>query len=330
MRTLLRSLLPKLAIGLVMVWAVATFTFFLVHTLPGNPGGAAYENYIVSGMSPTQAQAKVAAVYGFTSHDPLLTQYRGYIWRLLHGDLGQSISYSGVPVSHVLLTAAPWTVFPALAGLVIAFVVGVSGGVVAAVKRASRWGGALSMSGSILAGVPVFVVALVLYTLFHTEWHLLPYGDTSDVTLNPGWNGPYIGSVIQHALLPVMTYAVLGYGGWLLTMKSSVVSVLGDDFILAAELRGLPPQTRLRYVSRNAILPLFTVFALSIGFLLGGSVLIENIFDYPGLGNVLLNSIGSRDYPLMCGAFLLITVTIVLANIIADLLYTVIDPRVRR
>jgi peptide/nickel transport system permease protein len=327
---LARRILPKLLIGLIMVWAVATFTFFLVHALPGKPGDAAYENYIMEGMSPVQAQAKVTAVFGFASQQPLLAQYRGYIWDLLHGDLGQSISYSGVPVSHVLLSAAPWTVFPALAGLVIAFLVGVGGGAVAAVKRASRWGAGLSLSGSIIAGVPVFVVALVLDFLFHTEWHLLPYGDTSDVTLNPGWNGPYIWSVVQHGVMPVLTYALLGYGGWLLTMKSSVVSVLGDDFILAAELRGLPQPTRMRYISRNAILPLFTVFALSIGYLLGGSVLVEDVFDYPGLGNVLLQAIGSRDYPLMSGAFLIITVAIVAANIVADLLYTVIDPRVRR
>jgi peptide/nickel transport system permease protein len=329
-KTLARRLPPKILIGLVMVWAVATFTFFLVHALPGKPGDAAYENYIMEGMSPTQAQAKVTAVFGFASQQPLWTQYRGYIWGLLHGDLGQSISYSGVPVSHVLLGAAPWTVFPALAGLLIAFAVGVGGGVVAAVKRASRWGAGLSLSGSIIAGVPVFVVALVLDFLFHTEWHLLPYGDTSDIALNPGWNGPYVWSVVQHAVLPVLTYALLGYGGWLLTMKSSVVSVLGDDFILAAELRGLPQPTRMRYISRNAILPLFTVFALSIGYLLGGSVLVEDVFDYPGLGNVLLQAIGSRDYPLMSGAFLIITVAIVAANIVADLLYTVIDPRVRR
>jgi peptide/nickel transport system permease protein len=329
-KTLARRLLPRLLVGLIMIWAVATFTFFLVHALPGSPGDAAYENYIMQGMSPIQAQAKVSAVFGFTSHDPLFTQYRDYIWRLLHGDMGQSISYSGVPVTHVLFSAAPWTIFPALAGLVIAFAVGVCGGVVAAVKRASRWGGALSMSGSIIAGVPVFVVALMLAFLFHTEWHILPYGDTSDVTLNPGWNGPYVWSVIQHAVMPVATYALLGYGGWLLTMKSSVVSVLGDDFILAAELRGLPQHTRMRYISRNAILPLFTVFALSIGYLLGGSVLIEDVFDYPGLGNILLQAIGSRDYPLMTGAFLIITVAILLANILADLLYTVIDPRVRR
>jgi peptide/nickel transport system permease protein len=252
------------------------------------------------------------------------------MWALLHADLGRSISYSGVPVRHVLASAAPWTILPVLTGLVASFFIGVTVGVIAAVKRSSRWGGLLSLSGSLLAGVPSFVLALLLAFLFHTEWQLLPYGDTSDVTLEHGWNAPYIGSLATHAILPVATYVLISYGGWLLTMKSSVVSVLGDDFILAAELRGIAPVTRMRYIGRNAILPLFTVLALSFGAMFGGAILIENIFDYPGLGNLLLKSIGARDYPLMGGAFLLITVAIVLANILAEMLYSVIDPRVRR
>jgi peptide/nickel transport system permease protein len=327
---LARRLLVKLAAGLVLVWAVATFTFFLVHSLPGTPGDVMYERLVTSGMDPVQAQAKVTAMFGFTSHEPLIKQYGGYLWQLLHGNLGVSISYSGVPVGHVIASAAPWTVLPVLSGLILSFLVGVAAGVIAAVKRSSRWGGLLSLSGSLMAGVPAFIIALLLAFLFHTLWQILPYGDTSDVTIDPGFNGPYISSVISHAVLPVTAYALLSYGGWLLSMKSSVVSVLGDDFILAAELRGIGPVTRMRYIARNAILPLFTVLALAFGYMFGGSVLIEDIFDYPGLGNLLLHSIGSRDYPLMSGAFLLITVAIVLANIFADLLYTAIDPRVRR
>jgi len=113
-------------------------------------------------------------------------------------------------------------------------------------------------------------------------------------------------------------------------MKSSVISVLGDDFILASEVRGIKASTRLRYIAHNAILPLFTIFALSIGFMFGGSLFIEDIFDYPGLGNLLLHAIDSRDYPLMSGAFLLITVAVIVANIVADFLYSVVDPRIRR
>ncbi|MBW8806115.1 MAG: peptide ABC transporter permease [Catenulispora sp. 13_1_20CM_3_70_7] len=323
-----RRLAGKLAMGLVMVWAVATFTFFLVRALPGNPGDVQYENYILMGMSPGQAQARVNAVYGFTSHEPLPRQYGGYLWQLAQGNLGQSTSYSGVPVAHIIGSALPWTVIPVLSGLIVSFLIGVAAGVVAAVKRSSRWGGLLSLSGSVVAGVPTFVVALLLLLVFHTEWHLLPFGGTSDY--EAGWNAPYVGSVIEHAVLPVCTYALLSYGGWLLAMKSSVISVLGDDFILAAELRGITPVTRARYIGRNAILPLFTVLALSFGLMFGGSIFIENTFDYPGLGSLLLKAIGTRDYTLMSGAFLLITVAVIAANILADLCYTLIDPRVRR
>jgi len=325
-----RRLGGKLLAGLVMVWVVVTFTFFLVHALPGKPGDVQYEQYIMQGLSPDQASAKVAAVYGFTSHDSLLSQYGGYLGNLVRGDLGESISYSGVPVSHLIWSALPWTVLPVLSGLLVSFLIGVVAGVVAAVKRSSRWGGLLSVSGSLVAGVPSFVLALLLLLVFHTEWNLLPDAGTSDITTEPGWNPGYIGSVVQHAVLPVCSYALLSYGGWLLAMKSSVITVLGDDFILASELRGIAPVTRARYIGRNAILPLFTVLALSFGIMFAGSFFIEDTFDYPGLGNLLLKSIGTRDYPVMAGSFLLITVAIIAANILADLCYTLIDPRVRR
>jgi peptide/nickel transport system permease protein len=326
----LRRLAARLAVGAVMVWVIASCTFFLVHALPGNPGDAEYERLVQGGMDPAAALARVSSQFGFTSHEPLLAQYGSYLNQLAHGNLGLSTSYSGVPVADVLRHALPWTLFPVLTGLLVSFLIGITVGVIAAVKRSSRWGGLLSLSGSLLAGVPSFVLALLLAFLFHTEWGLLPFGDTSDVSLEPGWNGPYVGSVIQHAILPVCTYVLLSYGGWMLAMKSSVVSVLGDDFILAAELRGITPTIRMRYIGRNAILPLFTALALSLGFMFGGAILIEDIFDYPGLGNLLLKSIGQRDYPLMGGAFLLITTAIVIANILAELLYSVIDPRVRR
>ncbi|WP_220659712.1 ABC transporter permease [Streptomyces sp. TLI_171] len=192
-------------------------------------------------------------------------------------------------------------------------------------RRNSRSGGLLSLSGSLMAGVPSFVLALLLVPVPHpVERAALRRHQRRDH--RPRLHPEYLGSVATHAVLPVATYALLAYGGWLLTMKSSVASVLGDDFILAAELRGIAPATRMRYVGRNAVLPLFTTLALSVGHMFAGSVLIEDVFDYPGLGNLLLKSIGNRDYPLMGGAFLLITVTIVVANILAEMLYSVIDP----
>jgi peptide/nickel transport system permease protein len=325
-----RRLGTRLLTGLVLIWVVASGTFFLVRLMPGNPVSAQYQNDILHGMSPDAARAATALLYGFVPRQPLGWQYLHYLWQLAHLNLGRSISYEGVPVAHIVASAAPWTVILVLSGIVVSFIIGVCAGVLAAVRRTTRLGDLLTMSGSVLHGVPQFVLAILLAYVFTTIWAVLPFGAPYDVRIAPGWNVPFIGSLITHAVLPVAAYALSSYGGWLLAMKSSVVSVLGDDFILGAELRGLRRLTVARYIARNAILPLFTILALSIGFMFGGSIFIEEIFDYPGLGYTLLASIGTRDYPLMTGTFLIITVAVIVTGILADVLYGVIDPRVRR
>jgi peptide/nickel transport system permease protein len=324
-----RRLLARLVTAVAMVWGVATLTFFLVHALPGNPVQVEYETLISKGLSPQQAARESASIYGFVSNRPMIDQYGEYLWRLLHLNLGTSISYSGESVSHVVISAAPWTIILVLSGVVVSFLLGVTAGAVAAVRRTTKLGDVLSISGSLLHGVPQFVMALLLAYLFTTVVPLFPFGAPYNILDTPGWNASYILSLVDSAVLPVLAYALSSYGGWMLTMRSSVVSVLGDDFVLAAELRGLGPFTQLRYLARNAILPLFTVLALSIGFMFGGAIFIEEIFDYPGLGQLMINAIDRRDYPLMSGAFLLITVAVIAINIVADLLYVVIDPRVR-
>ncbi len=324
-----RRLGARIVAALVMIWAVATLTFFLVHALPGNPVQVQYETLISHGVPPAQALKETRIIYGFVSHEPVVSQYGSYLWQLIHLNLGKSISYSGVSVSHLVLSAAPWTVILVLSGVLVSFLLGVLAGAVAAVRRTSKLGDLLSVSGSLLHGIPQFVMAVLLAYVFTTLLPVFPFGAPYNITVTPGWNLGYIGSLVTHAVLPVFAYALSSYGGWMLSMKSSVVSVLGDDFVLAAELRGLKPLTQLRYVARNALLPLFTVLALSIGFMFGGSIFIEDVFDYPGLGHLLLASISARDYPLMSGTFLLITVAVILSNLLADLLYTLIDPRVR-
>lgn len=323
-------LIKRLVSGAIMVLVVATFTFFLVRMMPGNPVQAEYSTLISRGLTPTQAADEVRVMYGFMPHQSLWQQYLHYLNQLIHFNLGQSISYEGVGVMHIVLSAAPWTIVLVLSGVVASFILGVSAGVVSAVKRSSGMGNFLTVSGSLLHGIPQFVMALLLAFLFTTLWPIFPFGAPYDGSLTAGFNLPFIGSLAFHAILPVTAYALSSYGGWLLTMKSSVVSVLGDDFVLAAELRGLKSGIRFGYIARNAILPLFTIFALSLGFMFGGSLFIENIFDYNGLGNLLLNAINNRDYPLMSGAFLFITIAVILSNIVADFLYTVVDPRIRR
>ncbi|KAB8180112.1 MULTISPECIES: ABC transporter permease [Microbispora] len=315
--------------GLAMIWVVATISFVIIREIPGNPVLGQYESLIQKGMSPEQAERATAVLYGFLPTGNLWQQYVGYMGSLLHLDLGRSLSTPGVEVTTLIGHAARWTVLPVLAGTLLSFLLGVTMGVYAAIKRSGKLGDALALSGSLLHGVPVYVIGLLLTAVFATLWPIMPSGGPVDVEFVPGFNAGYIGSLVHHAVLPVVTYTLASYGGWILAMKSNVVAVLGDDFILAAELRGLRRGFVFRYLARNAILPLFTILALSVGMLFGGSIFIEEIFNYPGLGLLLVNSISSRDYALMGGTFLVITVGIVVANIAADLLYTVIDPRVR-
>ncbi|MEV5745204.1 ABC transporter permease [Microbispora rosea] len=329
MAVLLRRLAGHVARGFVMILVVTTISFLIIRSVPGDPLAARYQKLVEQGMAPDAAQRAVEALYGFTPKGSLWEQYLDYMGGLAHLDLGQSLSVPGAGVSTVLFSAAKWTVIPVLAGTLLSFLAGVVMGVYAAIKRTGVLGDLLAISGSLLHGVPQYVLALLLGAIFTTLVPILPAGGTADIMIDPGFTADYIGSLIQHAALPVVTYALAGYGGWILAMKSSVVTVLGDDFILAAELRGMKRSIVFRYVARNAILPLFTILALSLGLLFGGAIFIERIFNYPGLGLMLIDSVNNRDYSLMGGAFLLITTAIVVANIAADLLYTVIDPRVR-
>ncbi|MFI9591999.1 ABC transporter permease [Nonomuraea sp. NPDC052265] len=329
MALIARRLAGHLARGFVMILVVATISFFIINNIPGDPMAARYEKLVEQGMSPEAAAQAVKVLYGFLPDGTMWQQYTDYMTGLLHLDLGMSVSRPGTSVLDVLTDAAKWTVLPVLAGTLLSFLVGIVLGVYAAIKRTGKLGDALAISGSLLHGIPQYVLAMLLVVIFATLIPILPADGSVDILFEPGFNAGYIGSLVEHAVLPVVTYALSAYGGWILAMKSSVVTVLGDDFILAAELRGMKRSIVFRYIARNAILPLFTMLALSLGLLLGGAVFIEKIFNYPGLGWLLISGVQDRDYGLMGGAFLLITVGTIIANIVADLFYTVIDPRVR-
>jgi peptide/nickel transport system permease protein len=328
---LARKLAAKLIAGLVMIWVVATATFFLVLAMPGNPALTQEATLISHGMSPAQAQRATAAMFGFVPKQPVVDQYRHYIWQLLHFNLGVSVAEEGVPVSHIVASAFPWTVILALSGVIFSFLIGVTLGVFTAIRRTTRTADGLTLASAVLNGLPVFIIAILLDYVFTTVWAIFPAGGGNvSVLETPGWNAGYIGSIITHAILPVACYTLAGVGAWQLTTKSSVISVLGDDFILAAELRGLRPIIVARYVARNAMLPLFTILTISFGLMFGGAVFIEDVFNYPGLGELLVSSISTKDFPVLDGAFLLIIVAVITANILADLAYPIIDPRIRR
>lgn len=330
MRGILRRLTGHVARGLLMIWVVTTFSFFIVSVMPGDPIQARYEELItVEGVSPESARAQVELLARFRPDGSLWEQYVDYMGSLFRFDLGQSLS-NQVDVSSMLLTDIKWTMLPLLIGTILSFTAGVFMGVVAAVKRSGRLGSFLATSGSLVNALPPYMTALFFGSTLVTLWPILPRGSTVDIAIDPGFNAEYIGSLAYHAALPMLAYGFTAYGGWILAMRSSVVTVLGDDFILAAELRGMTKRTVYRYITRNAILPLFTVFAISIGTLFSGAIYIEQIFNYSGLGQRMLGAIAARDISVITGALLVITVAVIAANIIADVVYSLIDPRIRR
>ncbi len=320
--------------GLLTLWAVTTFTFFMIRKMPGNPVEVVIDQLIErQQLTYEEARAQAAGLFDFDPDQPLLEQYADYMLKLLHGDLGKSISSAGTPVANQIKRYLPWTLFSVGSGLLISFTLGVLLGMAMAYWRGSLLDNALTAFASLMYGIPDFIIALLLLLVAGVQLKLFRMEDVlggvgQDV--EGGLNLPYIKSVLQHAALPVITYVWGTVGGWMLTMKSSTISTLGEDYIMVAKARGLPERRILTaYVGRNAMLPLVTRLAISIGFVVGGSVIIEFIFQYPGLGRQLALAIGTRDYTTMQGIFLVIASAVVFSNILADLLFGLLDPRVR-
>ena len=321
--------LTRMGWAVLMIFLVASLTFFLVRIMPGNPIQVKLAQLEYQGLNLQQAAQQVRAMYNIMPNAPLSTQYLGYLGGLLHGNLGQSITYTGEPVLGVIMTALPWTVFMVTAGLLISFVIGVVLGVWAAMRRNRAPDTAVTTVSTFLHGIPQYMSGLALAYVFTTIWPIFPFGAPYNAEIRPGFTIAFIGSVLYHAILPVFSYVLAGFGAWALSMKAATVGALGEDYIMAANVRGLEPNRVFSYVGRNAILPVFTQFALAIGFMFSGSVFIETIFDLPGLGQMIGNAVGSRDYPLMQGVFLIVSIAVIAANLLADWIYGLLDPRIQ-
>ena len=322
-------LIKRLAVLVVTVFTAITINFFLVRMMPGNPIDILINEYMSLGMSYEEAAAAVAAIVPFIPTKPLHEQYIDYIIGILSGNLGKSISLAQ-PVTLILMYAIPWTVFIVSISLMVSFSIGIVAGMYMAYRRGGLLDKALSIFASVTSGFPSYAIGVLLAITLGVKFKIFPYRGAYDYWVKPGFNLEFIVSVFSHAILPVMTYVVTTVGGWMLAMKSSTTSVLGEYYVKTAEARGLPDRRIiLTYVGRNAILPLFTRLTISLGYMFGGVVFIETIFSYPGIGRYLSVSISRRDYILMSGCFLVTTVAVIAANFLADLLYSKLDPRIK-
>lgn len=321
--------LRRLVFYLIAAWAAITFNFFLPRMMPGDPGSVLLAKLRGQGdIRPETIEAMMKA-YG-VSDDPLILQYFDYLKNLFKGELGVSTSWFPAPVTQVIGTGFIWTVLLMSAALLVSFGIGSVLGVIGAWKRGSWMDNVTPPVFVFLGSLPYFWIApLILFAFaFNLQW--FPARHAYNTDLSPEFSWAFISSVITHMVLPVMSILIVSIGGWLLGMRNTMIAVLSEDYVTMAEAKGLDSrQVMFRYGARNALLPVLTSFGMSLGFLLSGSLFTEMIFAYPGMGYLLINSVRNLDYPLMQGLFLMIALAVLLANLIVDLLYARLDPRIR-
>ena len=320
-------LLRRLAFYVVAFFVAACFNFALPRLMPGDPVDIMFAQADAS--LPPEAQAALRATFGFVD-GPLSAQFWAYLQSVFTWDLGISVKFYPLPVADVLGRAVVWTLFLVGTSTLIAFALGTVLGIVAAWWRGGRFDSLVSPLSLVLQSVPAVVVSLLALFAFAVSLRWLPPGYAWAPELDPGWSLAWFGSVLTHAVLPLATLTVVQIGGYLVTIRNSMINLLGEDYITLGRAKGLSEaRLMLMYGARNAILPMLNSFAITIGAVMGGSLITEIVFNYPGLGNTLYQGIIARDYPLIQGQLLIMTLCVLAANFIADLANYRLDPRLR-
>ncbi|WP_193105345.1 ABC transporter permease [Brachybacterium sp. FME24] len=323
----MKFLLRKLGLYAFIAWAALTLNFLIPRMMPGDPVSILIAGS--KGQIDAEARDAIAAQFGI-SEDPMIIQYVHYLGDLLRLDLGVSLSQYPVPVLDIISQSLTWTVGLVGVSTVVGFVLGTGLGVLLAWRRGT-WSDHVLPGLTFLNAIPYFWMALILVMLLSVTVSIFPAGGGYDRSIFPELTPEFAGSVLYHAALPALTIVIGSFAGWVLQMRNMTVTIMGEDYVSMAEAKGLPQRTVLfGYAARNAILPSVTGFALALGAVVGGSMLTEVIFNYPGLGYALFQAVSAQDFPLMQGLFLIISLAVILANLIADVAYVFLDPRTRQ
>lgn len=324
----MRFLLQRTAFYLFTAWAAITLNFFIPRLVPGDPVQSLISRN--QGRISADAIQSLRVLFGLDSHENIWQQYLDYWGQLLHGDLGLSFTFFPTPVATVIGDSLPWTV--GLVGIttIISFLLGTALGVGAGWRRGS-WVDGLLPATTFLSSIPYFWLGLVAIAVFTGPGSFFPSSGGYEAGLVPAFDAYFIPSAIKHSVLPAATILVSSMSGWILSMRNMMVTVSSEDYITVAHAKGLSERrVALSYAARNALLPNVSGFALSLGFIVGGTLLVEIVFSYPGLGFQLFQAVGYKDYPLMQGIFLIITISVLVANLLADVAYLLLDPRTRK
>lgn len=316
--------------SVITVLVVITITFVLIRLLPGDPKDILLQQ-VLSGQtsrSPEQMRELVEVYLNIRPDEPLWLQYIHYLEGVVQGNLGRSFQY-GRPVTGMIFESLPWTVFYMSIALLLGFGFNVLVGSGIAYYEGSRLDLSVTTFFMIFGSIPYYVIGILLVWFFGYQMELFPYSGRVDGTLSTGLTVPFVTSVLAHAALPIASLVIARLGAGL-GMRSNAIRILGSDYMRVGRLRGLS-EARLatRYLARNAILPAYTGLLISIGALFGGSVILEKIFGYRGIGLYMFRALKASDYPLLMGTFLFITIAVVIGILLADLTYPMIDPRAR-
>ena len=323
-------LLRRLGFFLLTLWAALTLNFFIPRFMPGSPLQALRDR-THNRLSPAALEQMLTS-YGFKPDENIFVQYLDYLKNMVTGQWGISIGATlGEPVTRIVRQALPWTLGLVGVTTVLAFLLGSLIGVVAGWRRGGRLDSLLPSAFVVTSALPYFWVGLLLILVF-SVWTggLLPSDFNYDTGLRPAFTPAFIGSVLQHALLPAATILIASIGGWILTMRNNMITTLAEDYVRMGRAKGLSDRRIMTaYAARNAMLPNLAGFAMSLGFVIAGAILVEYVFNYPGLGYLLYNAVQNTDYPLMQALFMLFTVAVLVAVLVCDIAIAFLDPRSR-
>lgn len=328
-----RWLIKRTVQVFVTIYLALSLSFVILRMMPGGPmdylRAQAMTSMAESGGSAdiSTMNERIEYLVNINPDEPLYIQYIDYIAAILQGDLGQSILYNE-PVQDIMARALPWTVFLSTVSLILTFSIGIILGAALAYREGTQFDIVGSSGSILLTSVPFYVLAIILLAALSFRAEIFPIGGrVGDAP--PGLNPAFMISILYHAVLPLTALVVTRFGGLALSMRGNAIRIIGEDYLRVARLRGLPENLIvLRYVGRNAILPLYTSLMISIASIFGGSIILETLFTYPGMGWYMYKGFQARDYALLMGGFIITTIAVILGIYVADLTYGKIDPRV--
>ncbi len=319
-----KSFLVKRSIRLIIVFfIIILINFLLPRVMPGNPATILANEY----QLPPEAVESLEELLKLDR--PLSEQFIAYLYSLFTGQWGYSYKYYPTTVFELIMQRLPWTLLLLGTSSITVFLMGVALGIVAGWRRGTRVDAAITFSAVLVYAIPYYWLALTFQFVFGNVLGWFPISQA----LTPGavYNSvlDYIADVLWHLTLPVLAITLTAYATYTLVTRNTMVDVLSEDFIMVDAAKGLPQRKIMWHAARNAILPPVTLLAIRIGHIVGGAVFTETVFSYPGVGYLIYESIIFKDYPVLNAAFFMLALTVIIANFIADLIYSLLDPRVK-